>query len=170
VTTRLFADPDQDAFLADWVAARIEGLGFDGRGFDPCTCIGVLRDDLLIAAVVYHGWMPQWGHIQMSMAAEDPRWAQRKIILGLLGYPFAIGCHRINLMSRADSERVNKMLKGFGFIREGAHVGYFGPRMNAISWRMLEKDFGRLSRKFGRGGVVAVDGQRRQGREQSEAA
>jgi RimJ/RimL family protein N-acetyltransferase len=164
-------DSEYDAKLADWTVTRIKGLGFaNGRPLDPCTCIGVLRDEQMIAAVVYHNWLPQWGHIQMTMAADDPRWCTRGVVLALLGYPFSIGCHRINVMTLAKNARVNKMLKGFGFVREGTHVGYFGPRMNAISWRMLKEDFGRLSRKFGRDEVVEVDGQRRQGRKQSEAA
>ncbi len=168
--TIIFASHENDAALADWVAARIPGLGFDGRGFDPCTCIGVLRDGQLIAAVVYHGWMPQWGHIQISMAADDPRWARREIIKGLLGYPFSIGCHRINLMTNAENVCVNKLVKGLGFVREGTHVSYFGYGKNAFSWRMLKSEYSRVLRRFGSDDRVVSNGQRRQGREFGEAA
>ena len=63
----------RDDAVARWVGARldIEDLG-------PSAAIGVLRDQRLIAGVVYGDWRDRPGSLEMTIASVDPRWCRRR--------------------------------------------------------------------------------------------
>lgn len=78
-------DKDNPKQVENWVARELQYE----RGFGDCTAIGVRKDGLLVAGIVYHNWSPEWETIELSGAATDKRWMTRPIIHGLLEYPFS---------------------------------------------------------------------------------
>lgn len=122
----LFAKPGDDTFkinLGKWVAKRTIMI----RKLRPedFEVIAVMRNDpqpLIIAAVLYHDYaaMGDGGKIEISMAAEDPRWARKGIIRALLHYPFIqLHCHVVICTTNRSNERTRKFLKGLGFSERG---------------------------------------------------
>lgn len=127
-----------DERVAAWVAERI---GLDG--FGPCTAIGVISDSgEAVAGCVYHDYQPRFGTIQMSCAAESPRWAAKGVIRGLLAYPFdQLGCRLAWLATPHRNERTIRFVKGIGFIPEAVLRDRFGKGSHAAIFRMLKTDF-----------------------------
>lgn len=98
-----------DDRVADWVAAHIDGCG---RGFDECKAIGVVKDNSLVAGIVYHNWCPEFETIEVSGAAVDKRWMTRPVLKGLFGYPFSF-CQMILAQHDADNH-IRRIWKAIG--------------------------------------------------------
>lgn len=141
-----------DRDIAHWVAERIPHLRprlqhFEhGMVFGPCAAIGVV-DDLgaLIAGVVFHGYDPFTGNIEVSCASDTPRWGNREIFREILRYPFSqLSCTRCTAVTPrrappgATSPR--KFLEGLGFVREGSVRRGFGSE-NAIIYGLLAEEW-----------------------------
>jgi len=134
-----------DAAVADWVAERIPHMNGQFRDF---AAIGVAESGKLVAGVVYHDHYPRYRHIQISMAADSPRWAQRGVIRGLLAYPFVqLGCERVTLTVPHTSHRVLKFTKGIGFVSEGVLRRGFGDA-HAVVLGMLSRDYHKLMNRL----------------------
>lgn len=86
-----------------------------GRGFGPCTALGVIDDDgLLLGGFVFYDWDPEAGVIQLSLGGIRPGWLTRKGIRACFAYPFdQLGCQlvvaRVDPMDRT-LRRLGKML------------------------------------------------------------
>lgn len=76
-----------DEAVAAWVAGRIPDCA---RGWDNCRALGVVSGDKLVAGVVFHDWWPEKGLIELSCAAETPRWFTRGVMRVVWGYAFAV--------------------------------------------------------------------------------
>lgn len=134
---------DEDKFIADWVAARIQECSFTEGMY---TGAAVVDDKGNIkAAVVYHDY--RHPNIEMSIAADSPYWAKKEIIIGLLSYPFyQLGCTRVTGLVNKANKRARKMDEHIGFKLEGVHPEC-GPNGSTImSYGLLKKDF---ERKYG---------------------
>ena len=134
-------------FVRGWVRERIEVMR--GAEFGPSTARGVMDGKRLIAGVVYHDWQPWFQAIQVSCAADNPRWARRGIMSEILAYPFSqLGVKRIVSITAEDDTRTRRFLEGIGMTLEGIGVEAFGDR-NAASYRLLKRDWevGRFSVK-----------------------
>lgn len=112
----------KDELIANWVGQRTQYGRF---GDSPYTAIGVLYDGEAAAGVIYHNYQPTFGTIEMSIAADSPKWASRQVIGVLLRYPFLqLGCQRVTACVAAknwESLEFNKRL-GFqveGYVRRG---------------------------------------------------
>jgi len=78
---------DGSGAVARWVAARLPHVG--AAGFGPNAAIAVVsQDETIMAGVVFHDWQELAGTMQLSCAADTPRWATRRIVSALLAYPF----------------------------------------------------------------------------------
>ena len=131
----------QDQSVAEWVAQRVPHMFGRFRDF---SAIGVSDGNSLVAGVVYHDYYPAYKHIQISMAADNPKWAQRGIIRALLSYPFdQLKCERITLTVPHTSARVLKFTKGIGFVSEGVLRRAFGDS-HAVVLGMLSRDYLKL--------------------------
>lgn len=127
--------------VAEWVMDRIPEV----ETFGPCSAIGVISDNRLIAGVVYHEYRAQYGTIQLSMAADSPMWARKDIIKALLDYPFGqlevykcrLAIPAYNAMSIRNNEHI-------GFTREAILAHEFGKGKHAHIYRMIKPDFDRL--------------------------
>lgn len=133
-----------DADVAEWVAHRIPHV--NGIGFGACKAIGVVsQQGQLMAGVVFHDYQPTCGTIQLSCAAETPRWASRNIVREILAYPFVqVGLNKIWTATPHENERAIKFNKGIGFRPEATLRHQFGPKRHAVICSMLRHEYVRL--------------------------
>ena len=102
---------------ARFCAERIEGT--ERADFDPGEGAVVMDGNKIVAAAVYHQYRPSNRTIEMSIAADHPRWATRGTIKQLLAYPFSqLGCIKVVALIMADNWRSIKLVQGLGFERE----------------------------------------------------
>lgn len=106
-----------DEYVAQWVEHRIPHVRFGRAAF---VAIGVLYDNKATAGVIYHNYLPAYGNIEMSIAADSPKWASRRIITELLRYPFVqLGCQRVTACVAASNKQSLRLNLGLGFEIEG---------------------------------------------------
>lgn len=135
----------RDAEIAEWVADRIE-WGAGGQ-FEPGTpAIGVFnRHGRMLAGVVYHDYEPTFRTMQITMAADNPMWARRDNIRGLLAYPFRqLGVFKVWVATLHTHTHGIKTFEHIGFKREAILAHQFGRKQHAWIGRMLQPDFTRL--------------------------
>jgi RimJ/RimL family protein N-acetyltransferase len=131
----------RDADVAEWVGRRIAHVG-SGAAFGPCAAIGVATEDgSLIGGVVFSNWQPACRSIEASFASETPRWLTRRIIGGILAYPFGqLGCQRMTAITPRKARAARRFLDAFGFKREGLVRKGFGDDDAVISG-MLKREW-----------------------------
>lgn len=105
----VISDPSLTPHLAAWVAERIQGCS---RGFGQCTAQGVVDGEKLVAAVIYHNWVPEHEIIELSAAAESPRFMTRDTINDILNYPFRF-CQMI-VMQHDPESSIRRQWRRFG--------------------------------------------------------
>jgi len=101
--------------VAQWVAEHIPHCE---RGFANCKAIGVLDGDgRIVAGAVYHNWEPEFGLIEMSVAAlPGSGWYTRETMARMYQYPFLdIGCQMIVLRLKASDIGLQRMLAVTGY-------------------------------------------------------
>lgn len=105
----------QDQAVASWAAARIPHV----TDFGDCAAIGV-RDEAGcdLGAVVFHEYRDN--DIQMSCAADSPRWLNRSILRALFHYPFKqLQVERVTAFAPARNAHTRSFLARVGFVQEG---------------------------------------------------
>jgi len=132
-----------DEQVSSWVADRIPHVR--GGSFGPCSAIGVVSGDKLLAGIVYHDYQPDHRTIQLSMAADNPMWARRSIIAGLLHYPFEqLDCYKVWTSTPLDNDAALKVNIHIGFKREAVLAHHYGLKRHAVVCRLLNPDYQRL--------------------------
>jgi RimJ/RimL family protein N-acetyltransferase len=148
----LIHGPDLTEHLAAWAAARIPHVGADG--FGPCWAVGVVRGDALAAAVVFHDWQPQAGTVQLSCAAETPRWATRQVIGAVLGAAFAgrLGAPARKVWTAIPSSnaRAIRFNRGIGLTQEAVLRQHFARGVHAVICSILDREW---RKKYGEGAI-----------------
>lgn len=130
-----------DGVVSAWVANMIPHV----TEFEKCAAIGVVRNDAIIAGMVYHDYQPEARTIQLSMAASSPRWAVREIIKGFLDYPFIqLGVYKVWTATPIGNIRAIRVNEKTGFKREAVLAHHFGPRNHAVICRMLAPEYERI--------------------------
>ena len=133
----------RDAEVAAWVSEKIPHMF--GGDFGPCSAIGITSQDRLIAGVVFHEYQPEYGTIQMSLAAISPMWARRKTIGDFLAYPFyQLGVYKVWTATPRDNEPALKVNEHAGFKREAVLAHHFGRKRHAVICRLLRPDYQRI--------------------------
>lgn len=134
-----------DAAIAGWVAERVPNVR--ARGFGKCVAIGVPNRDntKLIAGVVFNDYFPEFGTMQLSMAADNPMWARREVIAELLRYPFKqVGVNKLWTVTSPQNTAATKVNEHIGF-RHAVVLGHhFGPKRHAEMRSMLRHEWERL--------------------------
>lgn len=103
-----------DEYVARWVTQRL------GITFEKFSALGVMLDKKIVAGVVYHNYIPDYKNIEVSMAADTPKWATKDHLHTLLDYPFSqLGCNRITTLTSVSNKRALKFNFGIGFKQEG---------------------------------------------------
>ena len=101
--------------LCEYVALRVWG---EPNDFGPCGSMGVLSGDRLLGAVVFHGWQPEYGTIELSAAADSPLWLSRATIREIMDICFKQhGCQQILSRIEAGNDRALKIYDFLGFTR-----------------------------------------------------
>lgn len=99
----------QSDAVCDWVKARL-----DGPEFGNCQAVGVVNDGL-IAGIVFHDWNPRSETIEVSAAADSPKWATRKTLTALFAYPFdGIGVRIVYARIAESNTRARRLWRAFG--------------------------------------------------------
>lgn len=138
-----------DANVAEWVRRRMQR---PVASFGSCTAIGVADGPSPIAGVVYHNWIESVPAVEMSIAAEHPKWAKRGIIKALLDYPFQqLGCVRVSAIIPIDNARALRFVRGIGFVQEGVARKGFGDTHAAVCG-MTDDDHRKLFKRKARHG------------------
>lgn len=101
-----------NAALAGFVAVRIGAE----RGFGPCATLGLIENDALVAAVVFHNWHPEEGVIEMSSASDSKRWLMRPMINAMFNFCFdECGCQLVVLRVSERNAGMVAIARRFGF-------------------------------------------------------
>lgn len=137
-----------DLDVAHWVAERIPHMReripyFEpGMVFGAPAAMGVLDEDgRMIAGVVFHNYDPFVANIEVSCAAESPRWGNRETFRTILRYAFdQINCRRITAVTPRRATSARQFLEGLGFKREGSARFGFGTD-NAIIYGLLSEEW-----------------------------
>lgn len=113
-----------DETVIQFVCERLQEL----KGLDKASSLGVVRNNKLIAGIVYTDFT---GHnIHMSIASDDAGWLTRNVLKHAFGYPFnQLGVERITCTIARKNKRSRKLCKGVGFVEEGkVRRGYDGKQ------------------------------------------
>lgn len=126
--------------IARWVADRIPGCE---RGFGPCAAMSV--GSPLIGAVVFHNYNPEGAVMEMSAAAESPRWLSRPVLAAMHGYVFdRAGCQLAVLRVSERNRRMLRIAKAYGY--EGTRIPRLRGRDEAEIILTLTDDAWRSSK------------------------
>lgn len=106
-------NPDVNRALGNWCAAQI---GLPRPFEDPFTTMGVFDGETLVAVMLYSGWQPEAGVIEIHGAGMTPRWLTRAVLWKMFEYPFVqLGCQTVVMRCDPDNRRLARMLKSYGF-------------------------------------------------------
>ena len=126
----------QDQAVANWVQSRLPEIR---NGFGEYTAIGVTEDGAPIAGVVYHHYIGF--DMQLSMAADSPRWCSRRTLRALLGYPFyQLKVARITACTGKHNKRMRSMAERLGFRLEGCVRRGFDGTRDVLVYGMLRSE------------------------------
>lgn len=103
-----------NALIASWVGKKL--FGDKARGFGQCTTMAVLDGQELVGAMVFHNYESGAGVIEVSGAADHPKWLTRKILHEMFAFPFdEIGCQLVVMRVSASNTRLSRILTAYGF-------------------------------------------------------
>lgn len=134
---RLLWGASQDAagqYVGGFVAARIAHLR-DPAAFGAYAACGVVSGaGALVGGVVFNNYLPAYGSIEASFAADRRDWLTRAVITAMLAYPFQqLGCQRLTAVTPRKAASARRFLEKFGFRREGLVRRGFGSDDAVIS-------------------------------------
>lgn len=115
-----------DQHVAEWVRRKIPGYAPEARA----RALGVVRGEDLVAGVVYERF--NGVHLEASIAATHPRWASRKALAHLFGYPFRqLGCEAISVLVPSSNLQSLNLATKLGFVPE-ALIKFAAPDGSAL--------------------------------------
>ena len=89
-----------------------------GAAVETGTFMAVARGETIIAAVLFHNYQPEYGTIEMTAAADNPRWLTRQAIRAMDRYVFGqLGCQAVLMRSDTDNEQIAHIGRFLGFKR-----------------------------------------------------
>lgn len=132
-----------DSKVVNWVSNEI--FGSPQRFDEKCTALGVLKNDRLIAGVVYSDYRTRSNgdplSIEMSVASTDKSWCTKENLRTFFSYPFTqLGLRRVQTFCSADDLKVAAFNERLGFKIEGYHRCAWHTGRDAISWSMLRNE------------------------------
>jgi L-amino acid N-acyltransferase YncA len=127
--------------MMQWAIAKIPG-GTPMKQSQDWQVIGLADETRLRCVALYHDFRDN--SIEMSIAADTPKWASRGNIRAFLHYPFCqLGVGHVRAVIRVDNKRSRKMVERLGFKLEGVlrHAAKDGK--NLILYGMIRKEANR---------------------------
>jgi len=126
-----------DEAVAKWVSLNLTGLD---DSYEKYSAIGIVKDEQLIAGVVYSNYQPNI-LIEMHIFSIDKRWCNRHTLRKIFCYPFIqLNLERTQAICSADNEGVHVFLEKIGFTREGYHRKAYFDGSDAVSFGMLKSE------------------------------
>ena len=102
-----------NSLFCDFAAKIIFNAAND---FGPCGSMGIFKGQKLIAAIVFHGWQPQFGVMEISAGAISPSWLCKRSIREIMSVCFdQHGCQQIVSRMATDNDRAIKIYEFLGF-------------------------------------------------------
>jgi len=135
-----------DDCVAKYVLEHLPDEGIESIDqLRPFVALGVYDtvERKALCGVVYNWYRPMQNGADMRVviAADDPRWCQRRILRELFRYPFEeAGCERLTAVIKDGNQRSLKLCLGLGFKREGILRRGWNGRTNAIVLGMLKSE------------------------------
>ncbi len=121
---------NDDFAVGEWVARRIPHVR-SVREWGPFRAIGVARGDEPIAGAVFNN--SRGFDMEISFAADSPRWATRGMVRDILAYPFVqCDCTRLTAVVGKRNKRARRFVEGLGFKQEGCVRRGLDGRQDAI--------------------------------------
>jgi RimJ/RimL family protein N-acetyltransferase len=113
----LFAGPSNaevNASFGIWAAKRIFENG--GHFAPPFSTMGVFDGSELIAVIVFHNYSAEHGVIEISGAADTPRWLAKPVLWAMFSFPFLkLGCQMVTMRVDPEDRRLKRILTAYGF-------------------------------------------------------
>jgi hypothetical protein len=106
--------------------------------------LGIINQEgALVGGVVFSDWRRDFGTVELSAAAIDPRWLATPNIVRELGvYPFGtLRCYRMWARTAEENRRARRLLKGLGFKEEAVEAHHYGMSRHAIQARVLKPEW-----------------------------
>lgn len=129
-----------DEAVALWVWRRTSANDIQPSSQGAFRALGVVEDGDILAGFIFHNWNPAYQTIEMTLAADTPRWASRSMIRRILSYPFDF-CQRVTVMVREDNAPSLRLAEGVGFRREFRHERAAGRDKALISLRLFDDEW-----------------------------
>jgi RimJ/RimL family protein N-acetyltransferase len=134
-----------DEVVAQFVAQMIPHIRDHANAISNCKTIGVIdHEGKLIAGLVYHGYDPPAGTIELTGAAlPRSRWLTRETIRRMYSYPFEqIGVQMVKQYTPADNELLLGQLArgGFMFVRVPR---WYGPERDCVIGLLTAEEWAR---------------------------
>lgn len=131
---------DIEDIALTWAAERIPYM--HGREFEASARAGAFLNDenRICGVVVFHDWQPDYGTIQVSAVATDPKWMHaHRLWVELFDYAYqTCGVQKIWTLTPHTNKRALRFIKALGFSPEAILEGQFGPHGHAVfsaKWR-----------------------------------
>lgn len=105
--------PKLNKTFCDFAAHIVFGREND---FGPCGSMGIFKDSKLIATIIFHGWQPEYGIMEISAAATSPAWLTKRTIREIMANCFdRHDCQQIVSRMAVDNKRAIQIYKFLGF-------------------------------------------------------
>ncbi len=128
--------------MHDWIVSRVPHM--HGGTFGQCAAAGVVVNGVMAAGVVFHEWQPEYRTMQLSMAADSPRWASPDVLRGLFRYAFVrAGVNKLWTCTPHTNTRALKFNLGIGMKQEAMLRHHFGPKSHAAICSMTAAEWQR---------------------------
>lgn len=107
-------DPDTYAAICEFISWRVWG---EARDFGKGSALGVFNAERkMIAGLVYHNYDRKAGVVEISGAADTPRWLPRPILWEMFSYPFnELRCQAVVMRVDPENRRLSRILTTLGF-------------------------------------------------------
>lgn len=127
------ANQEETDTLVKWASDRLSL-----KSFGPCTAIGVVHRNELVAVAVFNEY--RHPNIEITFVTSSPRWASPQSVRAIFAYPFKqLGCRRITAITEATNQPARAFLCRLGFKQEGVHPDAL-PNGTAITYGLLARD------------------------------
>lgn len=128
----LFRGHDEE--VRQWVQNEL-GQPISGE----CRALGVIKDDKLIAGIVYHGY--KGFMVECSLATTDRAWCKKSVVQAFMSYPFnELECVRFHATCSRKNKKMRNLFEGLGFKYEGCARKAYDGKDDAMIYSILKDE------------------------------
>lgn len=141
------SNQDVNQIIGAWVSKKTWGRS--DLVFPEYKSLGVIKNNQLIAGVIYHDYKPESRTVEFSGAAIDPMWLSGPTLHYMFHYPFEqLKCQCVATGNGPDNTRLHRQLNALSFKRHDLEC-MWGLNQDAIYWTLIEERW-RSNRLFQR--------------------